>query len=480
MIYENHFALNQRPFSIAPNPQFLFARDQYQEALAALEFGMLHRGGFVLLTGEVGTGKTTLCKHLLNNVPQNTELALVLHPQLDRLSLLQLICREFDVTCDGDETEFDLIEKLTEFLLGVYAKGGYSVLVVDEAQHLERDVLELVRLLTNLETDEDKLLQIILLGQPELQQRLNQYDLRQLNQRFTARFHLKSLSVKQTAGYVQHRMKVAGGQKVFSALSLLVLQKLSGGIPRLINVIADRCLMGAYAHNRQTVGVYTVIQAAKEVLPKKQKKWFGVMPLVASLLICFFVLYGTNNSLISDVTSFMKSQQAGAFQYDCQQQEGCWQGLLPSELLEVSEGEFYYRAGQDWLALKSSDIHSELYKNNINQNALLKVRTKWNLPFSHKILVKPFGKGEAVAWARSVLSDYVVAVDDSDWSNWQMIKPKQAVSPEFYDGALQQKVRAFQSQFSLTVDGVLGQQTLKALSLYEGVQSQSLQAQGGF
>lgn len=477
MIYENHFALNQRPFSIAPNPQFLFARDQYQEALAALEFGMLHRGGFVLLTGEVGTGKTTLCKHLLNNVPQNTELALVLHPQLDRLSLLQLICREFDVSCNGDETEFDLIERLTEFLLGVYAKGGYSVLVVDEAQHLERDVLELVRLLTNLETDEDKLLQIILLGQPELQQRLNQYDLRQLNQRFTARFHLKALSAKQTSGYVQHRMKVAGGQKVFSSLSLLALQKLSGGIPRLINVIADRCLMGAYAHNRQTVGVWTVIQAAKEVLPKKQNKWLGVMPVVASILILFFAFYGANNGLVSGLTSFVKSGQVSDFQYECLRQESCWQGLLPSQLLEASGGDSFYRQGDNWLALSSLD--SSFFADSMNGNNLLHVRTQWDLPFSHATLVKPFGKGESVSWARSVLSSYVVAVDESDWSNWQMIKPKQAVSLEFYDSGLQQKIRAFQSQFSLTVDGVLGQQTLMALSMYQSVQPQSLQAQGG-
>jgi len=475
MIYENHFALSQRPFSIAPNPQFLFARDQYQEALAALEFGMLHRGGFVLLTGEVGTGKTTLCKHLLNNVPQNTELALVLHPQLYRLSLLQLICREFDISCSGDEKEFDLIEKLTDFLLGVYAKGGYSVLVIDEAQHLERDVLELVRLLTNLETHEDKLLQIILLGQPELQQRLNQYDLRQLNQRFTARFHLKALTVKQTADYVQHRMKVAGGQRVFSSLSLFMLQKLSGGIPRLINVIADRCLMGAYAHNQQTVGVLTVVQAAKEVLPVKPKKWAGALPVMMLALIVGVMFFSFNNGAFSGLTSFVDVKSTAAFQDQCLQQENCWQGVLPSRLLAGSGDEFFYEESGSWFALNAGD-YSETTRN----NGLLKIRTQWRLPFSHLTLVKPFEKGDAVLWARSVLKDYVVAADEGDWSNWQMIKPQQAISQEFYDGTLQQKVRAFQSQFKLTVDGVLGQQTLMALSLYEDSQPKHLQARGGF
>lgn len=470
MIYENHFALTQRPFSIAPNPQFLFARDQYQEALAALEFGMLHRGGFVLLTGEVGTGKTTLCKHLLNDVPQNTELALVLHPQLDRLSLLQLICREFGVACEDDESEFDLIEKLTEFLLGVYAKGGYSVLVVDEAQHLDRDVLELVRLLTNLETDEDKLLQIILLGQPELQQRLNQYDLRQLNQRFTARFHLNALTTKQTAGYIQHRMSVAGGQKVFTALSLFVLQKYSGGIPRLINVIADRCLMGAYAHNRQTVGVLTVMQAAKEVLPRKNKQWSALMPLAVLTLVLGFAFY---SGLFSHVKTWLGNEQVAAFQEQCLSQEKCWQGLLPSTLLGQSQGDFLYKQGRYWQVLSGADSLGQ-----ISNGELLQVRTMWGLPFSRSTLIKPFGQGESVLWVRSVLSDYVLSVDESDWSNWQMIKPKQAVSAEFYDSSLQQKVRAFQSQFNLTVDGVLGQQTLMALSLYEKTQSKHLHVQG--
>ena len=248
MIYENHFSLNQRPFTIAPNPDFLYDCGQYQEALAALQYGMLHRGGFVLLTGEVGTGKTTLCKSLLSNIPANTEVALILHPQLDRLEMLQLICREFGIEFSGLEKELQLIEKLTEFLLSVYSSGGHSVLIVDEAQHLDTQVLELIRLLTNLETNTDKLLQIILLGQPELKTRLQQYNLRQLNQRFTARYHLKPLSFFQMNSYVAHRIKVAGGDKqIFTSTGLLMLFMLSKGIPRLANLIADRSLMGGYA-----------------------------------------------------------------------------------------------------------------------------------------------------------------------------------------------------------------------------------------
>ena len=219
MIYEHYFALTQRPFSIAPNPNFLYACGQYKEALAALEYGMLHRGGFVLLTGEVGTGKTTLCKFLLKSVPQDTEVALVLHSQLDRIELLQLICKEFGLDVKGDLKESDLIEQLTGFLLSVYSKGGYSVLIIDEAQHLDDSVLELVRLLTNLETHEDKLLQIILLGQPELRSRLNQYQLRQLNQRFTARFHLDGLSFLQVKAYLDHRVEVAGGHDSLFSIS---------------------------------------------------------------------------------------------------------------------------------------------------------------------------------------------------------------------------------------------------------------------
>ncbi|MFT6327524.1 MAG: general secretion pathway protein A, partial [Crocinitomicaceae bacterium] len=289
MIYETHFSLTQRPFTIAPNPFFLYANGQYQEALAALEYGLLHRGGFVLLTGEVGTGKTTLCKHLLANVPSNTEVALVLHPQLDRLEMLQLICREFKITCASTDSEVHLIERLTEFLLDVYSTGGYSVLIVDEAQHLDSQVLELIRLLTNLETHEDKLLQIILLGQPELKARLQQYDMRQLNQRFTARYHLNALNYAQLGKYVNHRLSVAGSsQHLFSASALFMLYKLSGGIPRLINIIADRSLMGGYALGKIQIGPLIVYRAAKEVLPSPPS--FSVKPILFFALVMLAIV----------------------------------------------------------------------------------------------------------------------------------------------------------------------------------------------
>lgn len=498
MIYESHFALSQRPFSIAPNPEFLFAVGQYQEALAALEFGMMHRGGFVLLTGEVGTGKTTLCKHLLNDVPDNTELALVLHPQLDRLSLLQLICREFDVVFEQDDKEFQLIERLTEFLLSVYAKGGYSVLIIDEAQHLDRDVLELIRLLTNLETHQDKLLQIILLGQPELQQRLNQYDLRQLNQRFTARYHLQPLSIKDTVQYVKHRLKVAGGDpEVFSYPALVLLQKISGGIPRVINVIADRCLMGAFAQNRLKVGAMTVKQAAKEVMPgsvKKQPTFFS--PLISSLLnklavVCLVAFAVFNFNQINDSDWFdnlhsVFSNQSKYVSGHCEIERGCWQGFLPNDLLPAAGSDVHVKSGQEWKLLSDSDLDAA--ESNLVSGGLKLIRMDWSLPFSTSTLIKPDEDNTAVGWVRSILNRSQFAQSDVfvDEQNvqWQVIKPSHnanglSLNETYYDVTLEGMVKAFQREYGLTVDGILGQQTLLSLSLYEQQLGQTMQTQGG-
>lgn len=496
MIYESHFALSQRPFSIAPNPEFLFAVGQYQEALAALEFGMMHRGGFVLLTGEVGTGKTTLCKHLLNDVPDNTELALVLHPQLDRLSLLQLICREFDVAFEQDHKEFQLIESLTEFLLSVYAKGGYSVLIIDEAQHLDRDVLELIRLLTNLETHQDKLLQIILLGQPELQKRLNQYDLRQLNQRFTARYHLRPLSVRDTIKYVKHRLNVAGGDpEVFSYAALVLLQKISGGIPRVINVIADRCLMGAFAQNKLKVSAMTVKQAAKEVMPSKSKSKSTYLSLslnkLAVLTVLAFVVFNFNSISnapwlegIGNTFDINSGSASNSVNGSCIIERGCWQGFLPSELLTGVGSDVLVKNGQVWQSVSQPSEQASGFVT----GGLKLTRMDWSLPFSTSTLIKPFEDDVAVGWVRGILDRSQFAqtnlfVDDND-VQWQVIKPSQVALEQngnntSYDVALEQMVKAFQREYGLTVDGILGQQTLLSLSLYEQQLGQTMQTQGG-
>jgi len=476
MIYENYFSLQQRPFSIAPNPDFLYAHGQYQEALAVLEYGMLHRGGFTLLTGEVGTGKTTLCKHLLSSIPENTEVALILHPQLDRIELLQLICREFDLHITADAKESDLIETLTEFLLSVYSKGGYSLLVIDEAQHLDPSVLELIRLLTNLETHSDKLLQIILLGQPELKKRLQQYDLRQLNQRFTARFHLKPLSVYQVRQYVQHRLQVAGSAGgLFSYGASWLLHRLTGGIPRLINLVADRSLMGAYAEQHNRVPMHVVFKAAKEVLPQKEKKTFKLfVPVTFALFVMVFFQLGYLNkeALLANVNSLYSGSilsVAGNYSgleegiLECRDIQKCWQGMLPQALIEYSSEP----------ALVSFNGQWQTWQKGLVDGSLIPTRIHWTAPFTFNGAIKEGESHEAISWVRGILQQTdASALIESDFQNWQVIKPEGsgeqvAISERFYDVWLVDAVKKFQRDNHLLVDGILGKQTFISLSLWQ-------------
>ncbi|GAA6133285.1 hypothetical protein NBRC116188_00740 [Oceaniserpentilla sp. 4NH20-0058] len=476
MIYEHYFALKQRPFSIAPNPSFLYACGQYQEALAALEYGMLHRGGFVLLTGEVGTGKTTLCKYLLQEVPQDTELALILHPQLDRLELLQLICKEFGIPSESDVKESQLIEYLTEFLLQVYSKGGYSVLIIDEAQHLDESVLELVRLLTNLETHEDKLLQIILLGQPELRERLNRYELRQLNQRFTARFHLHGLSFMQTQSYIQYRIEVAGGkQSLFSMPAIWMLHKLTKGIPRLVNVLADRCLMGCYAEQKKQVTLPMVWKASKEVISHKPEKLkIATLPKMAFLsLMIIAVAYGYNqHNFLSDflndksndvvhnlVNPVIPSTGKNAIN-PCGNESDCWFGQLPLSILNESSMQ-----GQVWI----NGIWQEYQRPLSSVKGPLSVAVR-KVPYElQNSLIKPSERHVLIPWVREVLQVTASTHTQGDTSGWQLITPenKPVESSDVYDVLLHETVKRFQQKHGLMVDGILGPQTLVSLSLLD-------------
>ncbi len=472
MIYENYFSMQQRPFSIAPNPEFLYAHGQYQEAIAVLEYGMVHRGGFTLLTGEVGTGKTTLCKHLLHLVPENTEVALILHPQLDRIELLQLICREFYLDIRWEAKESEMIEALTVFLLSVYAKGGYSLLVIDEAQHLDSSVLELIRLLTNLETHTDKLLQIILLGQPELKSRLEQHSLRQLNQRFTARFHLKPLSFPQVRQYLQHRLKVVGVSRgLFSYAASYAVYRLSGGIPRLINLLADRSLMGSFAKDYKHVHMHVVYKAAKEVLPQKKpakKGWLLAGALASVLIVMLALMPNLDNELSASVAKVKAISAAGSqmFGFDDTSElneclENCWQGRLPQDLLGFSQGpvKVYQENGwRDW-------------QGGQGDKSLVLAKVSWNAPFVVTKSIREGESHEAVSWVRGILQNNNVNSDQFDYGDWQVIKPqvsevKGSISENYYDALLVQSVKRFQKKHHLLVDGILGKQTLISLALW--------------
>ena len=291
-MYASYFGLTEYPFSLTPDPRFLFMSRRHREALAHLLYGMSDRGGFLLLTGEVGTGKTTLCRSLLEQVPEGVEIALVLNPKQTALELVASVCDELRVPYDPGTTSLKLlIDKLNSRLMEIHSKGRRTVLIIDEAQNLSMDVLEQVRLLTNLETTRQKLLQILLIGQPELQVMMARSELRQLGQRITARYHLTPLLRDETAAYVQHRLAIAGcNRPIMKIRAVSRIHKLSGGVPRLINTICDRSLMAAYAAHKDSVDSRIVGKAASEVMGGSRLFFSRRVGVLAALLVLIVAL----------------------------------------------------------------------------------------------------------------------------------------------------------------------------------------------
>lgn len=272
-MYTAFFGLSEPPFSIAPDPRYLFLSSRHREALAHLLYGIQSGGGFVQLTGEVGTGKTTLCRGFLEQLPEKVEVALILNPRLSEYGLVATLCDEFGLPpAPAGQSLKERMDRLNAHLLERHAAGWRSMVIIDEAQVLGTGALEQVRLLTNLETNREKLLRIVLIGQPELASLLARRELRQLRQRITARYHLQPLSWPETRAYVEYRLKVAGCRRpLFTRAALRRIYRDAGGIPRLINVICDRALLGAYSRERERVTAGIARRAASEVLGRRER-----------------------------------------------------------------------------------------------------------------------------------------------------------------------------------------------------------------
>jgi general secretion pathway protein A len=295
-MYTSFFGLSEKPFAITPDPRYLYLSERHAEALAHLLYGINEAGGFIQLTGEVGTGKTTVVRTLLSRVPHHADVAVILNPRVSAVEFLQTICEELGLNM----TESDLasvkqmIDALNRRLLSAHADGRRVIVLVDEAQNLTIDVLEQVRLLTNLETPTQKLLQIILIGQPELRELLDRTELRQLAQRITGRYHLQPLSREETKGYVRHRLRVAGAQEeIFTSRALDEVHRLSGGIPRVINVACDRALLGAYTQETRRIDAALVRRAAGEVYGRRFMptwiRWLAGLLGVWAFAACVFL-----------------------------------------------------------------------------------------------------------------------------------------------------------------------------------------------
>ena len=303
-MYAPFFGLTQAPFSIAPDPHMLFMSQRHREALAHLLYGVGGGdgkaggagGGFVLLTGEIGTGKTTVCRCFLEQIPPSCNVAYIFNPKLTVIELLQSIFDEFRIAPPAYRvlpTVKDYLDPLNAFLLQAHAAGRNNVLIIDEAQNLSADVLEQLRLLTNLETSERKLLQIVLIGQPQLRAKLQQPELEQLAQRVIARYHLEALTASETAQYIQHRLEVSGlkGAVPFDRKALRHIHRVARGVPRRINLLCDRALLGAYAGGQSVIGERIVAKAAAEVFDPPRaalpaaRSWRRTLPLAAGAVV---------------------------------------------------------------------------------------------------------------------------------------------------------------------------------------------------
>lgn len=294
-MYLNYFGLSDNPFSIAPNPDYLYMSPRHKEALAHLTFGLHESGGFVMLTGEVGTGKTTVSRKLLQQLPDNTQVAMILNPTLSAIELLATLCDELGLQYEDNYSSLKYFtDKILAKLANNHQHGVNTILIIDEAQHLQAEVLEQLRLLTNLETNREKLLKVVLIGQPELQQLLKRNELRQLAQRITARYHLLPLSASEVKSYIMHRLGVANGDiSIFSPATIGAVYQITAGIPRVINLLCDRALTLAFTSQHRVVKRHIFVAAAQQILgadvvkQRQGKRWTMTL---AALLACSIAL----------------------------------------------------------------------------------------------------------------------------------------------------------------------------------------------
>jgi general secretion pathway protein A len=520
-MYASYFGLSDNPFAITPDPRFLFLSARHTEALAHLLYGVTESGGFIQLTGEVGTGKTTLVRTLLEKLPDNVDAALVINPRVTVLEFLRSICRELRIPWEPGHTPQDLIDALNARLLEAHAQGRRVVLIIDEAQGLTPEVLEQVRLLTNLETREQKLLQIILVGQPELREMLARTELRQLAQRITGRYHLTPLSSTESRAYVNHRLTVSGAMApIFTTSALRTLQRMTRGIPRLINIICDRALLGAYTHELRQVDAGLVKRAAQEVLGEAPRRarprwpWFAAagivfasgallwfdahspapLPAVAaevkpaapelgawladpahpsdtdSAFDALFRLWGVQYSAAGSGSACREADVAGL---RCLYRRGTWNNLRGLNLPAIVTLTDRQGAAHQLVVTHLDDGSVTLSAGAASARfPIAEVEPLWYgeylilwRPDSHASQpLQPGMVGTGVTWLRAQLAALGHGTDSGDSS---------------YDESLAAAVRRFQADQHMKVDGIAGEETLVRLSAVRAAPGTPLLSSGG-
>jgi len=544
-MYTQFFGLREKPFAITPDPRYLYLSQRHADALAHLIYGISHSGGFIQLTGEVGTGKTTLVRTLFEQLPDEADVALILNPELSATEFLTAILEELKVELPGDRSNKGLIDHLNKYLLDAHARGRRTVLIVDEAQNLAPRILEQVRLLTNLETPKQKLLQIILIGQPELRTLLAQPNMRQLAQRVTGRYHLEPLILDDSIKYIEHRLKVAGASGgIFTPSAVREIYRQSKGVPRLINVVADRALLAAYTQDTRNIDRRLVRRAAAEVYGQPRgADWKGHLAAtttVAALAALAFASWhyatldapGVISPVIEQATvelvdvppatvepaealppepalpslagllaeSAVSKDTDSAFatlfalwgaQFvpgdapACEQaqlqQLRCWyeRGTLSHlrrlnrpAILSLIDGhgdEFQVVlgrldestatlfAGEDAFVLDLEELAEYWYGDHL---------ILWQPGSGSGAEIAPGSQGDSVIWLRRSLARIYG-------------EPSPTVPSSFFDSALEERVRAYQRERRLDVDGIVGAQTQVAINTELGVPGTPLLAEAG-
>ncbi len=502
-MYLDYFGLTRLPFSIAPNPDLLYLSPAHHEALAHLNYALTGHGGLICLTGEVGMGKTTLCRAFIEQAPEHVDIAYIFNPMLSAPELLQAICNELEIPCYPPKGRRELSNKLLidllyRSLIERYSAGRKVICIIDEAQSMPAPLLEQIRLLTNLETSSDKLLTLILVGQPELQETLAQHNIRQLDQRITARFHLPAMTKCQLGPYVQHRLNQAGCERsLFDKNALSSIWQASQGIPRLINSIADRALLGAYATGQKTVGRAIAKQAISEVVaPKKRMSKSSVSSNAAAnvggnigarivkALVLLAVLTALPLAAILTLkdTSWMKIWQqpnhyqslASAYKLtafeqveNCQDieqlsQMNCLALDWPLADLKRLRRPLVVFDGIQWQVRQPDELQIEP-----QQSLIL-----WQSVEGFSKPIKPGDTHSLIAWLRLHLQD------EGEQSDWQVISPTGKGSSGFdryYDPILAAKVGSFQQRMGLKGDRIIGLKTLLVLQDYAALNSTEVQ-----